>query len=405
MPIVVVHGVNTRSTEPGYRARLALITSLLGTHLTGATVNGKAVTDTQPDFPYWGDFAASFAWDMASLPTGQIDSLGGGVDADFRPLVAVIHDALGDLQSAQAQPLLTLARKSLPQSVAVLSDALIQSASDPDADRVAAFVASAQAYAEANPNPAWVATVSTDPQFLNRLVTEITGPAPSGLVQPLGAGGSIVNALSSAAAKLKSAVTSAANAALDRTGDFASTKFLAWERRPLNGILGRFFGDVFVYLDTRGERANPGQILQVILNAIRQAAARKPGEPLIVIAHSLGGVICFDLLSFYCPDVAVDLFVTVGSQVSQFEEIKRFKTSDPAIPSAQRPRAAAPGNIRHWVNVFDEVDIFAYACDKVFDRVIDFRYDTRTYTIKAHGAYLEQDRFYSRLRARIDQLP
>jgi len=405
MPIVVVHGVNTRSTEPGYRARLALITSLLGTHLAGATVNGKAVSDTQPDFPYWGDFAASFAWDMASLPTGQIDSLGGGVDAEFRPLVAVIHDALGDLQSAQAQPLLTLARKSLPQSVAVLSDALIQSASDPDADRVAAFVASAQAYAEANPNPAWVATASTDPQFLNRLVTEITGPAPSGLVQPLGAGGSIVNALSSAAAKLKSAVTSAANAALDRTGDFASTKFLAWERRPLNGILGRFFGDVFVYLDTRGDRANPGQILQVILNAIRQAAARKPGEPLIVIAHSLGGVICFDLLSFYCPDVAVDLFVTVGSQVSQFEEIKRFKTSDPAIPSAQRPRAAAPGNIRHWVNVFDEVDIFAYACDKVFDRVIDFRYDTRTYTIKAHGAYLEQDRFYSRLRARIDQLP
>jgi len=162
------------------------------------------------------------------LPTGQIDSLGGGVDADLRPLVAVIHDALGDLQSAQAQPLLTLARKSLPQSVAVLSDALIQSASDHDADRVAAFVASAQAYAEANPNPAWVATVTTDPQFLNRLVTEITGPPPSGLVQPLGAGGSIVNALSSAAAKLKNAVTSAANAALDRTGDFASTKFLAW---------------------------------------------------------------------------------------------------------------------------------------------------------------------------------
>jgi len=405
MPIVVVHGVNTRNTEPGYKARLALITSLLGTHLAGATVNGKAVIDTQPDFPYWGDFAASFAWDMASLPTGQIDSLGGGVDADLRPLVAVIHDALGDLQSAQAQPLLTLARKSLPQSVAVLSDALIQSASDHDADRVAAFVASAQAYAEANPNPAWVATVTTDPQFLNRLVTEITGPAPSGFVQPLGAGGSIINALSSAAAKLKNAVTSAANAALDRTGDFASTKFLAWERRPLNGILGRFFGDVFVYLDTRGDRVNPGQILQVIMNAIRQAAARKPGEPLIVIAHSLGGVICFDLLSFYCPDVAVDLFVTVGSQVSQFEEIKRFKTSDPAIPSARRPRAAAPGNIRHWVNVFDEVDIFAYACDKVFDRVIDFRYDTRTYTIKAHGAYLEQDRFYSRLRARIDQLP
>src|SRR6266849_5596358 len=181
MPIVVVHGVNTRKDEPGYKARQALIASLLGAHIAGATVNGKAVTDTKPDFPYWGDFATSFAWDMASLPTGQIDSLGGAVDPDLRSLVAVICDELGDLRSAQAQPLLTLARKSLPQSVAVLSDALIQNASDHDADRVAAFVASAQAYAEANPNPAWVATVTTDPQFLNRLVTEITGPAPSGL--------------------------------------------------------------------------------------------------------------------------------------------------------------------------------------------------------------------------------
>jgi hypothetical protein len=50
------------------------------------------------------------------------------------------------------------------------------------------------------------------------------------------------------------------------------------------------------------------------------------------------------------------------------------------------------------------VDIFAYACDRVFDRVEDFRYDTKTYTIKAHGAYFEQARFYERLRVRIDQL-
>ena len=55
--------------------------------------------------------------------------------------------------------------------------------------------------------------------------------------------------------------------------------------------------------------------------------------------------------------------------------------------------------------MFDEVDIFSYACARVFDRVHDFHYDTQTYTIKAHGAYFDQDRFYSRLRDRIDQLP
>ena len=35
---------------------------------------------------------------------------------------------------------------------------------------------------------------------------------------------------------------------------------------------------------------------------------------------------------------------------------------------------------------------------------VDFEYDTQTYIIKAHGAYFEQDRFYARLRARMDTL-
>lgn len=138
MPIVVVHGVNTRKAEPGYKVRQTLIASLLGAHLAGAVVNGKAATDTRPDFPYWGDFATSFAWDMASLPTGQMDSLGGAIDAYLRPLVAVICDDLGDLRSAQAEPLLMLARKSLPQSVAL------------DASRIVALRAQGHSWAEIN---------------------------------------------------------------------------------------------------------------------------------------------------------------------------------------------------------------------------------------------------------------
>ena len=44
--------------------------------------------------------------------------------------------------------------------------------------------------------------------------------------------------------------------------------------------------------------------------------------------------------------------------------------------------------------------------DRIFERVdVDAPYDTETYTIKAHGAYLQQDRFYQRLRVRINELP
>lgn len=402
MPLVFVHGVNTRKEEPGFKARLLLTEKLLQKHLTGSIINGKTLSTVKPRFPYWGDLATHFAWNMASLPSGRINALGApGIDDDLRPLIAVIRDEFADTKSAQKEPLLALANKSLPKAVGLITDLLLRDAKDADAERIVAFISAVQSYAEANTNPAWLSTTTTDAQFFNKLVVETSTSGTSG-VQALGAFDFIINPLSVAAAKLKNAVTSAANTVLDKTGDFASTKLLAWGRRPLNALIGRFFGDVFVYLDARGDKNSPGDIPKLILKEIQQAISENPDEPLVVIGHSLGGVISFDLLSHFRPDITVDLFISVGSQVSHFEEMKRFKTSDITIPSAQQKFAKTPDNIKHWINVFDEVDIFAYSCEKIFDKVTDFHYDTETYTIKAHGAYFEQDRFYSRLRERID---
>jgi hypothetical protein len=404
MPIVFVHGVNTRNTEPGYDAGLLVITKFIQAHFAGVKFGGAALATLTPTFPYWGDLATRFTWDMASLPSGDIDALGPGVPDGLRPIVGVIVDGLKDPATGSKQPLLTLAReRGLPQSVDIVTDRLLRQAAPADADRVAEFVVAARRYAEANPNPAWMAGLATDEQLLNLFVNEVQkGAAPAG-VNALGGGfGAIVGSLAAAGAQIKQAVATAAGTVLNRTGDFASTKLLAWQRKPLNATLGRFFGDIFVYLDGRGTKAAPGAIPTRLLNAFDAAKAAAPNEPLVIIGHSLGGVITFDLLSHFRTDLVVDLFVTVGSQVSHFEEMKRFKSSDPAVGPPNR--AVTPANVRRWINVFDEVDIFSYACDKVFDRVLDFHYDTQTYTIKAHGAYFEQDRFYSRLRTRIDQL-
>jgi hypothetical protein len=403
MSIVFVHGVNNRKADPSYEVGVRLFEKFCAKHLHGVTLGGLPVTNLVPAFPYWGDFATTFAWDMESLPSGQVNALGPGVADELRPLVATIDDILSDAKSASAQPLLTLAKKkSLPQAVDLISDLLRQNPPAGKAAEVAEFIVTAQGYAAANPQPAWLATLSTDEQLLNRLVAESkTAAAPA--VQALGAFDFITAPLAQAGAKLKGAVSSATATVLDRSGDFASTKLLAWQRKPLNATLGRFFGDIFVYLDTRGEKGKEGDISRVILDAIDGARAATPNEPLIIVGHSLGGVISFDLLSYYRTDIVADLFVSIGSQVSHFEEMKRYRSSDNTVKRPQK--AKTPTNIKQWINIFDEVDIFSYACSKVFDRVDDYAYDTQTYTIKAHGAYFQQDRFYSRLRERIDALP
>jgi hypothetical protein len=315
----------------------------------------------------------------------------------MRPFLATVKDALG---RATGEPLLALAEKDFGAAVELICSLAIEQAATNLESEVAEFVVAAQGFAAGNPTPDWLANLTTDDQLLGNLSLAISQGAE---VQTQGIG-DVVNAISGAATRLKQAATGLIGSATDKVGDFASSKLLGWSRDGLNENLGRFFGDVFIYFNSRGDKNRPGPIAQRILAGYDEALANAPAnEPLVIIGHSLGGVISFDLLSHFRPDLHVDLFVSVGSQVAHFEEMKLFKESDPAVKAPAK--AGTPDNIRHWINVYDEVDIFSYSCDKVFDRVdFDARYDTKTYVIKSHSEYFKQERFYERLRARVDEL-
>lgn len=410
MAVIFVHGVNNRIDDPTYEARRQVIEQFLIRFLTGASINGKQLVNVKPAFPYWGNLATKFAWNMKSLPSGEMESLGPGVASDLRPLVAVICDALSDPMIARDQPLLSMAKQSLPRAVDVVIELVLQTARTSQASIAATFAVDAQVYAaefeSPRPPPDWLKGVTTDEQFCNQLIVAINSKsAATEGIQALGVVDKMGNVVSAGAAKLKQATKAVAVTVLDRTGDFASTKMLAWNRASLNATLGRFFGDVFIYMNGRKDKEDPGEIPEFLLSAWGDAIAAAPNEPVVVIGHSLGGVISYDLLTHFCPGLTVDLFVSVGSQVSHFEEMKLFKASRDDIPGRGGNLVSKPSNIKHWINVFDEVDIFSYSCKSIFKEVLDYPYDTKTYVVKAHGAYFEQARFYERLRARIDKLP
>src|SRR5256885_6766668 len=207
MPVVFVHGVNTRNTEPDYTPRLLVITKFIQAHLKGVTLDGKPLATLAPTFPYWGDLATRFAWDMASLPSGEIDALGPGVQDELRPLVGVIADGLKNPADAAQQPLLSLAReRGLPDAVDVLADQLLREAPAADADRVAEFVVAARRYAEEHPKPPWIAGLATDEQLLNLLVNEVTNQAVAPGVNALGGGfGGIFGSIAAAGTRGKHA--------------------------------------------------------------------------------------------------------------------------------------------------------------------------------------------------------
>jgi hypothetical protein len=393
--IVFVHGVNMR-LGPSYKAETLAISAFLQKHLNSTVIAGKALPALPTvTFPYWGDLGTTFAWDMASLPRPEMQALGGSGDIALQPLLAHIRDTFPDLP--KQQPLTALAKKRLSLAMEVINELALANVAQGAEAEVADFVVQASAFAEANPQPAWLVNVQTDEALLAELSNRVqTGGGP----QTLGSFGTVFNKIKVGALKFKDGVKKMAG----KAGDFASTKLLAATRDSLNETLGRFFGDVFIYFNGRGDAANPGAIPTLVLQAFDQARAADPNQPFVILGHSLGGVITMDLLSHFRPDIDVDLFISVGSQVAHFEEIKLYRSSDKAVKPPQK--AKTPANIKRWINIFDPVDIFSYSVDRVFDRVnVDAPYDTETYTIKAHSAYFQQDRFYQRLRARIEALP
>ena len=115
----------------------------------------------------------------------------------------------------------------------------------------------------------------------------------------------------------------------------------------------------------------------------------------------MGGNIVYDVLSHFRPEIQCDLFLTVGSQVGFFEELKLFRSSDKTIPNPGQNRIPLIPNIKRWLNVFDPIDVFGYSTSRIFEGSQDFEFSTETSALSAHSMYFYRPSFHERLNVRL----
>ena len=332
--LVFVHGVSTRkvfgdaSYDNGVNAR--------NRRFIDVAFRGGSVTITNP---YWGEFGADPQWRLQSVPKfgSKYGSLGGLGD----------EDVVGTLYLG--------AQQDFPAVVAGLSVAALEAAeAKGDAIELAKaenLWAGAARYATARENPAWLAGITSDQQFLDKLKAEaqsLSGVADLGFGDDFKAAGD----------SLLGGLSNLVNSPLGRAG-----------RETLTPRVAIFVGDVFRYLKEAGPRA---RIRAKVLEAISAAAvaAKAAGAPLILSGHSMGGVILYDLLSdpaaiaqldaVLGAPFRADLLLTVGSQVALFEELKIFQASSDDY-GAIKGKAPRPDRVKQWWNVFDKMDVYRRA--------------------------------------------
>lgn len=174
-------------------------------------------------------------------------------------------------------------------------------------------------------------------------------------------------------------------------------------RRPFEDIVPIFVGDVLRYLDGRGRPGAPGAITGRVLAALAAArdAPQRPGEPLVVVSHSMGGQLVYDALTAFADDLPgglprVDLWCVAGGQVGLFAELGMFLA--PASPALVGVPASRLGYL--W-NAWSSTDVLSYPAQGRVARAYDsdFAYSGGLATV--HTAYLRDPAFYRTLAAMV----
>lgn len=193
---------------------------------------------------------------------------------------------------------------------------------------------------------------------------------------------------------------------------FAATRVALEMRNPLNRFVSRFLGDVFTYLHRRGNSAKPGPIPKTVMEqlaACRENQKERNGEALVVLSHSMGGQLVYDMVTHFLPNtpemenVRIDFWCASASQVGFFEELKLFLESSPEYGADTGALVPYPDkkHLGYWWNVWDHNDFVSYSVKGVVDGVDDQFYNTGMDIVQAHVGYLVLPSFYRLFAAKI----
>lgn len=443
MPIVFIHGVNTRREQPGYASTKAAREKLLRTYLAPADATQDAAEGSVVS-PYWGDLGVRFAWGGQSVPQPRFHEHGYAGEHAATEADLLVDAQLADLMkgtggeeheaatSDRATGGPTLSSLATRDPLALVEALLAPAIADPSllglpednrlgdeqtataqGERTALLLATA---AETVADPRLIGAIArcvTDDQVLAMLSDALrrafeesvlsSGTAP-GLTPPASLDSGLESrSTPSWVLRLSDQVDEILNRSAARVGRFAWMSYAQRKRGNLHEHASTFLGDVFTYLNTRGDRRDPGPIVGRVLDALLTARADAPDDPLIVVTHSMGGNIFYDIATHFAPELSVDAWISVGGQVGQFEEMKLFLASDPTIVAPAKVQAPSR-QIRRWINVYDPADPFGFLAAPIFEGVRDLKFSTGSAMMSAHGAYFLRPSFYKRLVSELDPL-
>jgi hypothetical protein len=159
----------------------------------------------------------------------------------------------------------------------------------------------------------------------------------------------------------------------------AATPAIRRQRGDLNELIAFPIGDILLY------QARSAGVHGYLRGKI---AAASP--PVVLMAHSLGGIACFDLLCSNNPPEVAGL-ITFGTQVPMLYEMGALVSLKPPME--------LPQGFPRWLNVFDRNDFLSFVANRLFASAQDVEVVSGQPFPFSHSSYLNNIEFWEATRS------
>jgi hypothetical protein len=439
--LVFVHGVNVRKGDV-YDREIAFRNLHFAEVLYPQL--GKRLDQNAIFNPYWGDLGASLSNDYPFLPRGAYqmlwkrrDSLGAQEIGESSQISSDQDAEEGGVLLDPSAPLLSIVRNaSLEDGIDLLWSFIEDDSNDPEtAVSVARLAQRALNYIHTDEGRQWLDNLKSDDELLERLMSFLLSEMPASVAKtPNHKQHALSQSVSHSVAAPKTGVERASlGGFLQKARERLSKRVIEHNARlkesfqdirhrvrkstvgttakvfnePLRAMFHKqsalLIGDAFSYFSSRGDSKTAAPIAERVIESLREAHKIKQatGEELVVIGHSMGGVILCDIVTCYGKEIPIDVLITVGSQYPLFADLQMF----PGISGVPRP-IQRPENVKRWFNIIDPHDFLGYPASHIFDGVDDYHLPTYSLGAASHTDYFNRPSFYFQLARRLsDYLP
>lgn len=125
-----------------------------------------------------------------------------------------------------------------------------------------------------------------------------------------------------------------------------------------DAIISRFFKDLEIYYHENIDISDIDniKIKDLIVNRLVKVISKYKDDRIMIVSHSMGSIIAFDVLTFYLNNIPIDTFITMGSPLGLPAVMSKIAAENKKAANNVDVMKTPPSITNHWYNFSDIMD-------------------------------------------------